>query len=159
VSFRVGLGYAFVFGVCLEEALVLVPRPWMMRRGATYLFFLALSAVVLPIAIGLGMSHQDLKVFLSVVFVAGGIGLLLIHRQIKEAFRQKLSRAPAGELLRRTDTMRFNMATVRSLKTNALRLLVVREGHEDLILGILGMRDAVDSAIGSAYPSVHTRES
>jgi hypothetical protein len=147
-----------MFGVCLEEAIVFVPRPWLLRRNTMYLFIVALSVLVSLIGIGLGLDRDGFKGFLFVSIAAGVIGLLLFQRHMKEKFRQELSTAPASELLRRRDTVRFDLSTIRSLKTNSLRLLVVREGHEDLNMGIFGMRDAVDSALSTAYPGVYTRE-
>ena len=89
----------------------------------------------------------------------GGAALgYVFQSQMAKKFRQGLSSASAGELLRRPGAVRLDLSRVRSLKTNALRLLIVREGHEDLKFSILVSRGAVDTAMGAAYPSVFARD-
>jgi hypothetical protein len=137
---------------------VLLPRPWVLRQGATKLFMFVWFVLWLPVILSVGGSHGDAMGLAVVVALAGLAAVYIFQARVKTKLQQDLSSAPLDELLLRPGAARIDLSKLRSVKTNALRMLVVREDHEDLNFSILFSRDAVDAAVSAAYPSVFVRD-
>jgi hypothetical protein len=92
--------------------------------------------------------------------VGAFVGLFKHRTRVDRDLRQELSSAPAERLALRPEAMKLDLADIRSLKANSYRLLIVREGHEDLTVGVpLGSQEAIASAMSKAYPGVWSQES
>jgi hypothetical protein len=156
----------FFYCVCLEDALIFVPRPWVLGAWPARLVAMVTACACAP-AYFLHVAHyyRDPLPF-RVAFIALCVGVILcgvlfVYRLVGDsAFRKRLASAPPREIPGSDGPSRVELSTVRSLKTNSWRLLLVREGEEDFAFRIPWLdHHEVESALGKAYPELWKRES
>jgi hypothetical protein len=165
VFFRLWRRYFYC--VCLEDGLVLVPRPWILGPWPAVLVATTTAFAWLPYVLltEANPAHRHPWAHTaSLIAVCGGaIGcaVLLVYRLVGDStFRKRLSRAPLPEIPGSDGPAHVDLSTVRSLKTNAWRLLLVREGEEDLTLRIPFLEHGdVEWALKKAYPGLWRRDS
>jgi hypothetical protein len=158
----------FFYCVCLEDALVFVPRPWILGGWPTSL---ACSATMFPFAWyyvlrasrywGAEFPNAEGPTLAALlVGIAISFGVWIYRFVGAHNFRKRLASVPPREIPANEGPSRVELSTLRSLKTNSWRLLLVREGEEDFAFRISFLEHhEVEEALEKAYPGVFKRES
>jgi hypothetical protein len=152
--------------VCLEDALVFVPQPWVLMPAAGLLligpmtlpFWLVwcLFVYLSPDADLLHLAANPIAVVVALGLAAVSVNLYRTRRE--KAFRQYLSRESRGLLKRAPRVLVVRLNEVRALRTNPSRLLVEREGRQDLIVGSFRAGSELAWALKKAYPGVWAQD-
>jgi hypothetical protein len=152
------MGFARAYCICLEDAIVMVPQPWVLGMAPFRLLVGAVGFAMLVILLAIG-PNNPLGGVIVVGSLASFVGLFMHRRRVERDFRRELSGAPAERLAHRPEAMKLDLADIRSLKASSFSLLVVREGYEDVTVGVpIGSAEAIASAMSKAYPGVWSQE-
>jgi hypothetical protein len=157
----------FFYCVCMEDALVFVPRPWICGPWPTILASLATSCASwwyrLLRTSGLDYRHPwapGLALIVVLIWAAITVALWVYHFAAAHQFCERLAGAPPWEIPANEGPSRVELSTVRSLKVHSWRLfswrlLLVRKGEEDFAFRIAFLEEhEVEEALEKAYPGL-----